>query len=277
MTSNISWCFNLLVTSPSQIPPEQIEAKWREMAPLIDRMAERIGTQGEFPVASGSSLAGDDAASSPYRVSYVVTASMTAGVDHLHAIKVLIRDAHILHTMAPFSLARGALENLSLAYWVLHPSQRDNRVERALRWHAQNYKDGEKALAPRGVANSPAEPKLLKLEAVAQQRGITANIRTGHTSTEAVKYSQEHAKQAGAVLFAWQLCSGFAHGRAWARLGASDRETDTTSEPGVVHLKLTANEQAVLWVTLEALHLLTDVLRTYDQRSGSHLEALFGS
>jgi hypothetical protein len=265
------------MTSQDLLPPEEIEAKWLEIGPLIDRVTERIGTADEFPVASGSSLAGDDAASSPYQVSHAVKASMTAGVDHLHAIKVLVRDVRVLHALAPFSLARGALENLSLAYWVLHPTQRNERIERALRWHAKNYKDAEKALSPRGIANSEAEPRLLKLEAVARQRGITANIRTGHTGTPVVEYSQQHAVKAGEVLFAWQLCSGYAHGRAWARLGSSDREIYATAEPGVVNLKLTANESSVLWVTLEALHLLTDVLRTYDQRSGSHLEQLFRS
>ncbi|MEU2043640.1 hypothetical protein [Nocardia niwae] len=264
------------MSATPQVTPAQVEAKWLEMAPLIDRVTERIATRSEFPVMPGSSLAGDDSASSPYQVSHVVRASMTAGVDHLHALKVLVRDARVLHNLAPFSLARGALENLSLAYWVLHPAQRDVRVERALRWWAQNYKDGERACAPRGIANSAAEPKLLKLEAVAQQRpGITSRIRNGHTSTDAVAYTQTHAKQARSVQFAWQLCSGFAHGRAWARLGASDRELDTTSEPGVVLLKLTASETNVAYVAVEALHLLADVLRTYDLRSGAHLAEPF--
>ncbi|CAM4486850.1 hypothetical protein NONI108955_34290 [Nocardia ninae] len=262
------------MTSSPQISPEEIEAKWLEIAPLIDRVTERIGDSRDFLVTPGSSLAGDDAASSPYQVSHVVKSSITAGVDHLHALKVLIRDAHVLHALAPFSLARGALENLSIAYWVLLPSQRNVRIEHALRWHAQNYLDGGRALVPRGHPNSDPAPKLTKLEDVAQQRDITARIRTGHSSTEAVKFSEDNAQQAGAVLFAWQLCSGYAHGRAWARLGASDRVTDTTTQPGVVALTLTANEGTVQWVALEALHLLTDVLRTYDQRANAHLESL---
>ncbi|MFD6107445.1 hypothetical protein ACFWFQ_32820, partial [Nocardia salmonicida] len=233
------------MTTPPHVTPEQVEAKWVEMAPVIDLMAKRIGTENEFPVASGSSLAGDDAASDPYQVSHVVMSSMTAGIDHLHALKVLVRDARVLHNLAPFTLARGALENLSLAFWVLHPQQRDVRIERALRWWAQNFKDADKACSPRKIPNSDAEPKLLKLEAVAQRRPAIPGIRSGHRSTPAVEYTQNHAKAARSVLFTWQLCSGFAHGRAWARLGASEQETHATSQPGVVHLKLTANEDAV--------------------------------
>lgn len=273
---------NSRVTSSEEFSPEQIEAKWREIAPHIDVMAVRIGTVGEFAVAPDSSLAEDDAASDPYQVSQVVIASMTAAVDHLHALKVLVRDARVLHGLASYSLARGALENLSLAFWVLHPESRDLRIERALRWWAQNFKDAEKALAPRGIHDSDAEPKLAKLEAVAQTRPAISvhhktGIRAGHSSTEAVKYADEHAQRAREVLFLWQLCSGFAHGRAWARLGVSKREQRPGTKPGTVQLKLTADESVVLWAATASLHLLGDLLRLYDQRAESHAEGLVSS
>ncbi|SUA75399.1 Uncharacterised protein [Nocardia otitidiscaviarum] len=251
---------------------------------------QRLDTKNEFPVEAGSSLAGDDSASQPYQVSHAVRCCIHAGVDHLHALKRQVVDAGVVHTMAPFSLARGALENLSIAYWILHPKERDERITRALRWHAQNVKDNERANGPqgRGLPNCEAEPYLLKIEAVGRKRpgvpvaaipkqpGMAAvkAIRDGHTSSEAVKYSQDNAVTAGSVLWAWQLCSGFAHGRQWAILGVSDRETHPTSDPDVMHLRLSANLGAVQLVALEALHLLTDVLRTYDQRAGSHLEQI---
>lgn len=56
-----------------------VRRKWEELAPLLDRMMERVGTEGEFPVSAGSSLAGDDAAANPYRVSTVIRLCLTAG------------------------------------------------------------------------------------------------------------------------------------------------------------------------------------------------------
>jgi hypothetical protein len=44
---------------------EMVEAKWAEIAPLIDVMITRIQTPGEFSVQPDSELAADDIASSP--------------------------------------------------------------------------------------------------------------------------------------------------------------------------------------------------------------------
>ncbi|MGJ5666365.1 hypothetical protein QLG13_00630 [Rhodococcus aetherivorans] len=263
------------MTAADAISDDQIDAKWSEISPLIERVMQRVGTADEFPIAAGSSISGDDQASRPYHVSHSVRSCLLAGVDHLHAVKSLIVDQGVLHTLAPFTLARGSLENLSLAYWILHPASRDERIQRALRWHAQNFIDQDKALAPLSLPNHvDKETKLQKVEATASARGINTNIRRGHSSTEAVTYADSNATTARNVLFAWRLCSGYAHGRQWALLGGSDREEHPTVDPDVVNIKLTASTRNTLFVTLESLHLLSDVLRTYDQRAGAHLSNL---
>lgn len=152
---------------------QAISDKWLKAAPLIDRMMERVGTKGEFPVAGGSSLSGDDKAADPYQVSHVLRMCLTAGVDHLHAVKVLVVDEGVLHVAAPSALARGALENFSAAYWVLGPKSRDDRIERALRWQAKNFKDGAKATASFNLPGAVAlEDKLRKLSAIGRTRSI---------------------------------------------------------------------------------------------------------
>ncbi len=127
-------------------------AKWLELAPLLDRMMQRVGTDGEFGLAPGSSLAGDDQASAPYQLSHAVRACLMAATDHLHAAKVVVVDQGTVHVAAPSSLARGALETLFAAYWMLHPVSRDERVTRALRWQAQNMRDAGKAVRARNLA-----------------------------------------------------------------------------------------------------------------------------
>lgn len=127
---------------------QTVREKWLQAAPLIDRMMERVGTQGEFPVGTGSSLSGDDKASSPYQVSHGLRMCLTAGVDHLHAVKVLVVDKEVLHVGATSSLARGALENFAAAYWILGPDSRNDRIERHLRWYAKNCKDGSEGKGP---------------------------------------------------------------------------------------------------------------------------------
>jgi hypothetical protein len=253
------------------VTDEQATVKWQEMAPLLDRMIERVGSRGEFPIQPGSVLADDDVASSPYQVSHAVRMCLNAAVDHLHAVKVLVVDAAVLHLAAPSSLARGALENLSAAFWILHPDERDVRVERCLRWQAVNMKDGERATSAMGASpeRKSLETKLQQLVRVGAAIGIPAKtIRGGYSSTEAVAYANDHAA-AGAVLFNWQLCSGFAHGRPWAYLGSLTRETSASDEPGVQHLRLTSSQALALFGPLTSMHLLQSFLRLYQARSNA--------
>jgi hypothetical protein len=103
------------------IPEEQVVAKWLEIAPGIEKMAQRIGDPDDFAVRDRSSLSGDDKKSAPYCVSHAVRACLVSGVDHLHAAKSLVVDLEMLHASAVYSLLRGSLENLSAAFWILHP------------------------------------------------------------------------------------------------------------------------------------------------------------
>lgn len=102
-------------------------------------MMERVNDPMDFAVSPGSPLAGDDRASDPYQVSHAVQMCIVAGVDHLHAMKSLLLDLNMLHSAAPFTMVRGALEVLSSAFWILHPAKRTVRVERVLRWHAKTF------------------------------------------------------------------------------------------------------------------------------------------
>jgi hypothetical protein len=165
-----------------------VQDKWWEMAPLIDRMIERTATENEFPVTPRSSLAGDDRGAAPYQVSHVLRMCLTAGVDHLHAVKTLVVDHGVLHVAAPSSLARGALENFGTAYWILGPRQRSERLSRTLRWYAKNFKDSDTAAKSIGPpTHKPLEAKMKKLYAVGVKHGIPEKIiKAGSTSTAAV-------------------------------------------------------------------------------------------
>lgn len=251
------------------LDPKAVEKKWAEMAPLIDVMMTRVGTRDEFPVEPGSSLAGDDRASDPYRVSYVVMQGLTAGVDHMHAVKTLVVDQQVLHLAAPSSLSRGALENLATAYWVLSPSRRKDRVERALRWHYKNYDDQHKALDVRGLSIATREEHFAKVDRVALQNGLDPkSLRRGYFSTTVVKYCEEQLPDEvpEGILFPWQLCSGFAHGRPWAYLGASKREVVGDDGNGVANVRLTSDLSIALFPLLAAMHLLEALLRPHRQR-----------
>jgi hypothetical protein len=252
----------------AELSEAQVAAKWLEMAPLIDRMAERIQDPDDFPVSPGSSLSGDDKKSSPYCVSHAARMGLVSGVDHMHAAKALVLDLQVLHASAVYSLVRGSLENLAAAFWILHPTRRNDRIERTLRWHARNFNEQLIALGELGLADeSSRDAKLAKLDAIASPRGISkATVRSGYRSSTAVKYTEMHSPSANPLL-PWQICSGFAHGRPWAVLGMSEQEAYETTDPGMLNVKLTSDLSRVLYPTITAFHLMTDVVRLLQQRS----------
>jgi hypothetical protein len=253
---------------------EDVSRKWLEMGPLIDRMMQRVDASDEFPVAARSSLAGDDAAANPYHTSHALKMCLLAGVDHLHAMKVLILDQQVLHIAAPSSLARGALENFATAYWILGPRSRNERVSRTLRWQATNFKDGDRATASHNL-NGPVsvETKLAKLYVVGARRGVSQReIARGYSSTEAVKFAEADSPDLSlGVVLPWRLCSGFAHGRPWAYLSMLNRDVESTADSDVLQVRLTNDLWRVQYPALAAMHLLEHFLRLYADRSGCHL------
>jgi hypothetical protein len=254
--------------SAEGLDDETVLAKWAEMAPWIEHMKDRIENPDDFAVAPGSALAADDRASQPYRVSHCAVACLTAGVDHLHALKRLVIDHNLLHTGADYSLARGALENFGTAFWVLHPTEPTERITRALRWMAKNFKD--KANFHRALLKKDDPSKtenLAKVQQVAEDARC-GPIPEGYSSTEVLEYAQKHATTD--PFPEWQICSGFAHGRPWARLVMSVQERLPAREgqdADVVMLRLTSDYERLLSATLPAFHLMTDVLKRFDHLS----------
>jgi hypothetical protein len=252
-----------------ELDPPVVAANWEEIALGIDKMAQRTADPNDFQISAGSSLAADDSASCPYQVSHAARMCLVAGVDHLQAVKALFVDLHVLHIAAPFSLVRGALENLAAAFWILHPKARSQRVERTLRWHAKNLHEQHMALEPVGLYDeAQRDAKLAKLDAEAAPRSISVrDVRAGYRRSRVVKYAAEHSTRSERPLLFWQLCSGYAHGRQWAYLGMSEQEHFETADPGVLNVKLTTDAGRLLLPTLAAYQLLMDVVELLQQRS----------
>lgn len=261
-----------MVDGLDEIPGAAVSRKWREIATFIDQLNYRASYDADaFPVAPESSLADDDRAGSPFRVSVIVRSCINAGVDHLHALKALVDDAGLLHVAAPFSLARGGLENFAAASWVLSGDSREVRVERALRWHAQDVKDGNRAMGDLRLPGSRSLPEQWALlDAVADRHNLGRGFRSGYLSSEVVKAAESTfpALRLG-VLRPWQLCSGFAHGRPWALHGASHQDRSDGDDPDMVTIRLNSSLLTVLHPTLAAVELSQALLRLYNDRAST--------
>lgn len=245
---------------------------WENLSARIDRWQKLVDSEESLAIDPRSSIAGDDKASAPYQVSFCVGSSLHVAVDNLHALKTLIHERQLLHTMAPFTLARGALETLTAAFWVLHPSRRDERVSRALRWHMKNFVDQNTALSRlAGSGYDGIEARKTSLFEVTDRRGIPRDhIAKGYSSTEAVLYTADNGSFPH-VAFLWRLCSGYAHGRPWAVLGSSEKEKGESPTPDRLHLRLSASPEHVQTVAAASVRLMEVVGELRTERSSNQL------
>lgn len=253
---------------------DKIDALWGKFASEVDRMMDRVNDPMDFAVSPGSSLAGDDRASDPYQVSHAVQMCIVAGVDHLHAMKSLLIDLNVLHSAAPFTLVRGALEIFASAFWILHPTGRSTRVERVLRWNAKNFHDQHPALQSLSLSDAAQrDAKYARLAQIGSGRGIPEkNISAGYQSTESVRYADMHARTAKPLL-SWRMCSGYAHGRPWVYLGMADDEMfEETDEPGVLKARVTSDPGKLLYPSLHAQWLMKDLVDLVERRATNPFE-----
>jgi hypothetical protein len=70
------------------------------------------------------------------------------------------------------------------------------------------------------------------------------------------------------VPYLWSLASAFAHGRPWAYQGFLVRGEAMTDIAGHTVRTLTPRRELAIWLPLEAMHLLAELLRLRDRRAG---------
>lgn len=140
---------------------------------------------------------------------------------------------------------------------------------RALRWWARNVHDQVGAgLLPAGRTRAGV---LGKIASVAQRRGLDPDRATnGYQMLKVLREVDREHPDVRELEFTWQLCSGFAHGRPWAFLGALNREAMGSPEPGVSHIRLTSDPILAMFPILKGLFVVQRLLQVWERRSGHH-------
>jgi hypothetical protein len=243
--------------------------QWQEIAKQLDALVAQTQDKSAFRIEAGSELAGDDTLSHPYRVSQCAHGFINAGMDHMHSLKTLILDVQILHAASDWTLLRAALEHFAVAFWVLNPSDRRIRIERALRCEAQNFKGSDKATTALGVeVEYSLQSNLDSLAEVAGRAGCNKKgVRAGYASTEVLEYVHREASISPSPYVMWQVGSGFAHGRRWANLSMNDVETNPTAEEGVSAVRATSDYKRLLSAGFPASQLMTEAVRLFTDRA----------
>jgi hypothetical protein len=118
------------------------------------------GRSGSWQTAPGSELETDDKLAGPFGVSLAPWSAVTAAVSHLGALRDSLFQVtgpgkvHArIHTHGQLTLVRGALENASLAFWLLED---DRSVERIVRRVQEDWEEIRQLEAVRSETGTPS-------------------------------------------------------------------------------------------------------------------------
>jgi hypothetical protein len=237
---------------------------------IIDQWQATDLQRGVLSAPAGSSLAADDQATNPYHVSHNVMHELAGAFDHLHALRMLVQTAQALHTFAPFTLNRAAMECGAAAVWVLAPKSRDERIRRRLVLATRNARDIDSARMQLLGEPSSLRSRLDDIRKVAARR--PALDPTGIVGTppsieriisEAADTFQLHTDEA---VMMWKLCSGITHNRLWATLNLLDRE-ELGRVGNVRDVHVSASLRNVLAATTVSVWFSTEARRLFALRT----------
>ncbi|MEH1058402.1 hypothetical protein V6U89_24725 [Micromonospora sp. CPCC 206171] len=218
-----------------------------------------------------SDLSRDDKEVHPHQLSQAAWHALSHAVDHLHCLRTLLKDAHVMHMYAPYSLARAALENASAAVWLLAPDDRAARILRRLRFTALDIRGGEAMQKLLGVTGPRTEAERLdQLKAIAKRRGIDESAAIKHVGYAEIVKAAGDTMPGGnkPYLLTWKMCSAIAHGDLWATLNVVSRTELPGAPAGVAHMRITANAQSLFFAVFFAVAMTTAGWHLYDRRSG---------
>ena len=176
----------------------------------------------------------DDTATHPYEASNGAWSAILAAISHMMVLEdslwvhngpnsVTAR----IHSHGQLTLVRCALENASLALWLLEPDQRDVRILRRIQQEWDEIKQLSKV---RAIAGKPLDPPLapreIRLKAILTNAGAPANqLKQRPSYEEIVGNAGDMRPHGGKVArVVWKACSAMAHGETRGMAAYLDKE-----------------------------------------------------
>jgi hypothetical protein len=209
---------------------EALKEDWEQLGSWISRIQGLSVDKDAYPLAPDSILVGDEVGM-PEGVSVAAVARslLDSAVDDLASAFVLATEAGRLSPVGIPTLIRGVLELAGLGMWVLTGPERQGRQERALRVAHDSYFNASKfydqlskdTAVPANVREDAAKgaadnkSRCEALVAGATKNGLRKPKVTARLDRTAALKEVDAARET-AFFSRWQLCSGFAHGLAWA-------------------------------------------------------------
>ena len=240
------------------------------------------GRAGAWQTAPGSELETDDKLAHPFTVSLAPWSAATAAVSHLGALRDSLFQAtgpakvHAqIHTHGQLTLVRGALENASLAFWLLED---DQSVERIVRRIQEDWEEVRQLEVVRSEAGAPSERTMADRERemtdlLVKVGGDPARLKKRPSYGEIVKLAgASQPTGAGTAFVVWKACSSIAHGEVRGLIAYLTNTTVGSSVPPGMQLNHVTGNIALMSIgCLIAIGTTREALSLYEKRSGTKI------
>lgn len=257
------------------VSEEQEQAAWEQWECIGSELRElviQMDSDTFYRVEPGSALAADDERSHPFEISHIVGVSLVTSIDHLNAMEKLVRQASEMPICAPQALARSSIESAAVGLWVLSPRKRLDRVERAFRWWFQNSENHKHARDDYGERGHPRFRA--RLRELAGEQGLTeGSVSRGYSISRVLDDVRQRHENLDELKFAWQLGSGFAHGRPWAMLGSLSSEL-VDEDDVVARFRMTNSFGLTVYLAGQSLLAISTLIALRNERATNHVAAL---
>jgi hypothetical protein len=254
---------------------------WQTLFSRITEIQEKLDGPYTSVIEERSSLRLDDRYLGAWRGGGLHRGAMATASDALRTVQSILAQDEVPMT-ALYPLLRAAVENASLAIYLLSPVDRDTRLLRSYqvadddaKWRAVFATSLGKEHA--WVTRMRSKAKILILARSRHSLGSPRAMKLGAPkygdmvalADAAIALDPAVPTPGGLSLLAWwQLMSGMSHGKQWALIAAlerSDAIVDVNDESAQV--KLTSSTLVVGIALQRAVETLETALRLYGQRS----------
>lgn len=220
--------------------------------------------------AARSSLAADDRPLKSWGAAKFVRSSFAAGLIHVEALTKLVVVAKQIDPYSPWTLLRGAQENFATAVWLLDGKDRAERQHRALTLWAEDFRNRAQHEADvQHVVTGPKEKtgwqRHEEIKQLADNLGLLKLPRPSagdiiFAAASAAGLDPERTRAS------WRVASGFAHGRIWPNLRASEPRSAAPTADGYL-IGFVVDDAQLVALAKACLKLLEHAARRYEARN----------
>ena len=237
---------------------------------------------GAWQAIPGSELETDDKLAHPFTVSLAPWSAVTAAVSHLGALRDSLFQAtgpakvHAqIHTHGQLTLVRGALENASLAFWLLED---DQSVERIVRRIQEDWEEVRQLEVVRNEVGAPSEKTMADRERemtdlLVKVGGDPSRLKKRPGYGEIVKLAGASQPVGASTAFVvWKACSSIAHGEVRGLIAYLKNTTVGSSVPPGMQLNQVTGNIALMSIgCMIAISGTREALSLYEKRSGTRI------